>query len=622
MELTVPSEDDLTLAAGFPAGDRERWRSLAAGVLKKAGAGELSGEEAESRLSTRLEEGVRTLPLYTAENAPAGGAGFPGAAPFLRGGRPEGQLMGGWEIRQHHVEPVAARLNEALRTDLELGVAALWVAVGAGGVPVAELPEALDGVLLDLAPVVLDAGAGYAEAARAFLALLDARGVAPEAALGVLGADPLGVWARTGERVASDDAVALAVECARGYPGVRALVVDGTPFHEAGGSAGQELGCALAVGVAYVRALVDGGLSVEEALGQLEFRYAVDADQFLGIAKLRAARWLWGRVAEVCGAGGEAGAQRQHAVTSRVMMARRDPWVNMLRTTVAGLAAGVGGADAVTVLPFDEGLGLSDPFARRIARNTSVILVEESHLGRVVDPAGGSWYVESLTRELAEAGWSWFREIEAAGGMAAALGSGLVEERIAGTWRERSRRLATRREPVTGVSEFPLLDEEPVVRKPAPARAGGGLPSVRRDDAFEALRARSDAHLAATGRRPRVFLATLGPVAAHTGRATFAANLFQAGGIEPVRPEGPVEAGTVAGVFADSGASVACLCGADAGYAEDAAEVAGALAAAGARRVYLAGRLPERPDGVDELVFAGGDAVAVLQTALETMGVA
>ncbi|MCZ9342313.1 methylmalonyl-CoA mutase family protein, partial [Streptomyces sp. TRM76130] len=294
--------------------------------------------------------------------------------------------------------------------------------------------------------------------------------------------------------------------------------------HEAGGSAAQELGCSLATGVAYLRGLTDAGLGVEQALGRMEFRYAATADQFLTIAKLRAARRLWARVAEVCGAP-RAGAQLQHAVTSPVMMTRRDPWVNMLRTTVAALAAGVGGADAVTVLPFDDALGQPDAFARRIARNTSTILIEESHLSQVIDPAGGSWYVERLTDELAHAAWGFFQEIERGGGQAACLRSGLVGDRLAATWAARGAKLATRREPVTGVSEFPHLAEEPVVREPAPEPPSGGLPRVRRDEAFEALRARSDAHLAATGARPRIYLAALGPAAAHTARLSFAANL-------------------------------------------------------------------------------------------------
>ncbi|MGW2119461.1 methylmalonyl-CoA mutase family protein, partial [Streptomyces zhihengii] len=408
---------------------------------------------------------------------------------------------------------------------------------------------------------------------------------------------------------------------------LRAVVVDALPYHEAGGSAAQELGCSLATGVAWLRELTAAGLDAEAAAGQLEFRYAASADQFLTIAKLRAARRLWSRVAEVSGVTGGAAAQVQHAVTSSVMMTRRDPWVNMLRTTVASMAAGVGGADSVTVLPFDHALGLPDAFARRIARNTSTILMEESHLGRVVDPAGGSWYVERLTEELAQAAWAWFQEIEGAGGQAAALRGGLVADRIGATWQARSRKLATRREPVTGVSEFPLLAEAPVVRDAAPARPGGGLPVVRRDEAFEALRSRSDAHLAATGSRPKVFVAALGPAAAHTARAGFAANLFQAGGIEPVHDPVTVDASSAAAAFAASGARVACVCSSDALYAEQAAPVAEALKAAGAERVFLAGRPGDLREtyekaGVDEFVVAGGDAVAVLGSVLDRIGVA
>jgi methylmalonyl-CoA mutase len=308
------------------------------------------------------------------------------------------------------------------------------------------------------------------------------------------------------------------------------------------------------------------------------------------------------------------------------MTTRRDPWVNMLRTTVACMAAGVGGADAVTVLPFDEALGLPDAAARRLARNTSLILMAESHLARVIDPAGGSWYVERLTDELSRAAWAWFQEIERAGGQAAGLSSGLVGRRLAASWEERSRGLAKRREPITGVSEFPNLDEAPLTREAAPPAPGGGLPKVRRDEAFERLRARSDGHLAATGVRPRAFLAAMGPAAEHGARAAFAANLFRAAGIEPVQDPESVDAGTAAEAFAASGATVACLCASDARYADEAESVATALASAGAAWVVLAGRPGERQDaydaaGVDEFVFAGCDAVAFLSSVLDSIGV-
>uniref|UniRef100_A0AAU2W2G1 Methylmalonyl-CoA mutase small subunit n=1 Tax=Streptomyces sp. NBC_00008 TaxID=2903610 RepID=A0AAU2W2G1_9ACTN len=619
--MTVLPADGLSLAAEFPDPAHEQWQSLVEGVLRKSGK-DVSGSAAEEALSTTVEDGLITRPLYTSrDDAPD--AGLPGFAPFTRGGKPAGNTAGGWGVRQRHTTPDPARLNEAVLADLENGVTSLWLTVGdvGGGVPVSGLARALDGVLLDLAPIVLDAGSELDAAATELLRLYAERGVPPQTARGSLGADPLGQSARSGAAPEPAAAVRWALRCAREYPGLRALTVDAMPYHEAGGSAAQELGSSLATGVAYLRALTEAGLGVEEACAQLEFRYAATADQFLTIAKLRAARRLWARVAEVCGAA-RAGAQRQHAVTSPVMMTRRDPWVNMLRTTLACLGAGVGGADTVTVLPFDHALGLPDAFARRIARNTSTILVEESHLARVIDPAGGSWYVERLTDELAESAWAFFQEIERAGGQAAALESGMVAERLAATWAARKKNLARRKEPITGVSEFPQLAERPVEREAAPSTAArGGLPVVRRDEAFEELRSRSDAHLAATGRRPRVFVAALGPAAAHTARASFAANVFQAGGIEPVHEPVQVDASSVAAAFAAAGTDVACLCSSDALYAEQAGEVAAALVSAGARRVYLAGR-PGDYTGVDEYVFAGCDVVAVLSSVLDRMGVA
>ncbi|MFC9842166.1 methylmalonyl-CoA mutase family protein [Streptomyces sp. NPDC060223] len=601
--MTVLPNDGLSLAAEFPSASHEQWQSLVEGVLRKSGK-DVSGAAAEAALSTPLEDGLTTRPLYTAHDE-APDPGFPGFAPFVRGGRPGGSTVSGWDVRQQHSSPDSA----AVLGDLENGVSSLWLLVGENGIPVSSLARTLDGVYLDLAPVALDAGREVEPAARELLRLYEERGVAKEAAHGSLGADPLGHEARTGEALDFAPAATLARLCAEEYPGLRALTVDALPFHEAGGSAAQELGASLATGVAYLRALTEAGLTAEQAGGQLVFRYAATADQFLTIAKLRAARLLWARVAEVCGAPG-AGAQVQHAVTSPVMMSRRDPWVNMLRTTVATLAAGVGGADAVTVLPFDHALGLPDAFARRIARNTSTILVEESHLARVIDPAGGSWYVERLTDELAHAGWEFFQWIERIGGQASALRSGRLGQDLANTWAARSAKLAKRREPITGVSEFPNLAERLVEREPAPEPPTGGLPRVRRDEAYEVLRARSDAHLAATGTRPRVYLAAIGPAAAHTARTTFAANLFQAGGIEAVSE----------GAFEDSGATEVCLCSSDALYEEQAGSTARTLKAAGARHVFLAGR-PGQYTDVDGYVFAGCDAVAVLSATLDRMGV-
>ncbi|WP_285693893.1 methylmalonyl-CoA mutase subunit beta [Actinomadura sp. NBRC 104412] len=614
--MTVPP-DELELAADFPPAERDRWREMVRGVLRRSGAAseDTPLEEIERLLSRDSYDGVPVAPLYTRDDAVPG---RPGLAPYLRRVRPEGEGLAGWDVRQRHAHPDPAVTREAILADLENGATSLWLHLGETGVPVAALTEVLRGVHLDLAPVVLDAGPHTKEAAESLLTLIGERGHA-QRALGNLGADPLGLQARTGGPLdgrAMDEAAALAVRCAREFPGLRAITVDATPYHDAGGADAEELGAAVAAGVAYLRVLTGAGLSVDEAFGQIEFRLAVNAGQFPSIAKLRAARRLWARVAEVCAGPGGQGDRtaRLHAVTSSAMMTRHDPWVNILRTTVAAFAAGVGGADVVTVQPFDTRLGLPDDLARRIARNTQTLLLEESSLARVVDPAGGSWYVERLTEETARAAWDRFTEIEKAGGLAAALESGLVAERIAATWERRRADLARRKAPLTGVSEYPNLAETLPEREPAPrpdAATGGGLPVIRYAQDFEALRDRSDAHAEATGSRPKVYLATLGPIAAHTARSSFAANLFQAGGIETV--DGPPEG------FAGSGTTVACLCSSDALYEEQAADAARTLRQAGAMKVWLAGK--GSYEGVDSRVHAGCDAVAVLETTLDDLGV-
>ncbi|NIH82519.1 methylmalonyl-CoA mutase family protein [Amycolatopsis viridis] len=616
---TPDSPDELALAAEFTAPRRADWQRLVAGVLTKSGVlpEDFDGTP-ESLLTSKTYDGIEIQPLYTADDM-APPAGFPGLPPHVRGARPEGHVGTGWDVRVLHGGADPAEANKAILADLENGATSVWLRVGGDALPPDALADALNEVYLDLAPIVLDPGADYEAAADALLSLFADKNVPDSEVTGTIGADPIALRARTGRPHDIAPAAALAARLAGKHPKLRTLVVNALPYHEAGGSDTQELGAAIAAGVAYLRALTDAGLSVDAAADQLEFRFAATADQFLTVAKLRAARRLWARVCEVAGAGAGRG-MRQHAVTSPAMFTRRDPWVNMLRTTVACFAAGVGGADAVTVLPFDFAIGLPDAFSRRIARNTQSILLEESKLSGVIDPAGGSWYVENLTDALANAAWREFTGIEREGGIEAVLDSGALAARLAQTWEKRQQHLATRKDPITGVSEFPDLYEKPVERTPAPSVVDdGGLPRVRYAQAYEALRDRSDAHLAETGERPKVFLATLGPVAAHTARATFAANLLQAGGIEPVNPGAVADTEKLVAAFRDSGAKVACLCGTDKLYAEHATDTAKRLTEAGARRVILAGK-PEYP-GVDTYVHAGCDALAALTGLLDTLGV-
>jgi methylmalonyl-CoA mutase len=345
----------------------------------------------------------------------------------------------------------------------------------------------------------------------------------------------------------------------------------------------------MAAAARVLRVLEGADIAPARAADLLEFRYAATDEQFLTIAKLRAARLLWSRLLELCEA--PATQQRQHAVTSRPMMSRYDPWVNMLRTTVAAFSATVGGADAVTVQPFDRPLGRPDAFGRRIARNQMALLVDEAHVGAVTDPAGGAWAVERLTHDLAAAGWQFLQALETGASLDDAMSASVAE---------RDRQVATRRRPITGLTEFPDLAET------LPQRAGAPDDVRRHGAAFEALRDER----ATTP----VFLATMGPVAAHTARATFATNLLAAGGVG-VEPAGPTQdADEVLAAYA--GHPVVCLAGPDTAYADWGAELASALRAAGARHVIVAGK-PR--DWADDSCALGLDALAFLRRTREAL---
>lgn len=610
--------------ASEPVPDYAAWRKGVAGVLAKArrvDAAELP-EEPEKLLAEQTYDGLTIAPLYTRRDERPE-LPLPGEYPFVRGRDATRDVHRGWYVSAFIGAADGAAANREMLAALDNGISALWLGVGERGVPVAELPAALSGLLFELAPLTLAAGEAVSAAAEQVFALLDEYQVADRTGVRVaLGAAPLtSRFAGTAD-IELAEAITLAAQAVQRPETVRAITVDGTVFHDAGASDAQELGAAVAAGLAYLRALAEGE-DIADAFEQLEFRFAATDDQFATIAKFRAARQLWARVAHVCGAPAF-GDSPQHAVTSAAMMTQRDPWVNMLRTTLAAFGAGVGGADTVTVLPFDSALppgelGVSKSFADRMARNTQLLLLEESHLGHVQDPGAGSWYIEDLTAALAAKAWEFMQELEAAGGYLAALDSGLLAGQIAATRSARDADVAHRKTAVTGVNEFPNLAEQPLSEA---ARQPGQV--VRYGAAFEALRDRSDAYLAATGARPRALLVPLGTVAEHNVRVTFIANLLASGGIASINP-GPLEATGIGTAATESGATIAVLCGSDKRYAELAGPAVEQLRAAGIETVLLAGAEKavaglsgvQRPDGY---LAARIDAVAALSDLLEKVG--
>ncbi len=561
--------ESLSLETG-PAHARDEWEAAAAAVLRKSGriGPDAPDSDVVGKLTRRTLDGIAITPL-----------GTPGAV-STTAGRPG--RSGAWHNCPQFGDPDAGTTHEQIVTDLENGATALWLRLGRYGVATGELARALDGVLLDIAPVVIE-GSDQLAAARAFASLATGRTLAAGTTLGV---DPIGADSSSDDILA---AAALAADL-----GCSALVADGTVVHDRGASDAQELGYVLAAATQYLRALVAGGHGVDEAAALISFRVAATDEQFPTIAKLRALRRLWSRVLEL--SDGSALPTSVHAVTSRPMMSKYDPWVNMLRTCVAAFAAGVGGADLVTVLPFDQPLGLPDAFARRIARNTSSLLVEESHVAMVTDPAGGSHVVEQLTDDLAVAAWAEFGRIEQ-------TGFGDLDERIAVVVAEREKQIANRKRPLTGLSEFPNLHESLPERASYPE----GTPVVTRyGHAFEALRDEPATQ--------QVYLATMGTVAAHTARATFASNLFAAGGIDVVNEGAHEDVDAVLGHY--RGESVVCLTGSDPAYAEWGTELANRLREAGAQWVIVAGKPLE---GCDDNCAMGIDALDFLNRTREKL---
>jgi methylmalonyl-CoA mutase len=613
---------------------RARWRTAVAGVLAKStkrDASEIAalGPEPEGMLETSTYEGFAIRALYTALDELAEPP-LPGEWPYLRGGDPLRDVKSGWKVAEAipagHVAGVAAEeVNAAVLGALAEGASALLIRVGESGVAPEQLGKVLEGVYLSMAPIVLDAGAEYRAAFDVVQELVAEVEPDQRATVSIdLGADPL--VAALSDRPAPPmrEVVAVAKQVA-GDHGVRAITVDGPAFHNLGANATWELAGSIAAAVSYLRVLTESGISVGDALRQVSFRLAADDDQFLNIAKMRALRQLWARVAEVVGEP-EGGAAVLHAETSLPMMTQRDPWVNMLRTTLAAFGAGVGGADTVLVYPFDVAIpggfpGMATSFARRMARNVQLLLLEESHVGRVLDPAGGSWFVEDLTEQLAQQAWERFQAVEQHGGFIEA--HDFVVEQIGDVAARRIDDVAHRRTAVTGVNEYPNLGEPALPQNDSlhSPLAAGKL--VRYAVEFEALRDRSDVYLDRTGSRPRVLLLPLGPLAEYNIRTSFAANLLASGGIEAVNP-GTVEADGVEKAVGDAGSpTVAVICGTDNRYGSAAAAVVEAARRAGVDHVCLAGphkAVADAEHQPDEFLTAKINAVEALSGLLNRLG--
>lgn len=678
---------------------------------KKTVEAELKGVPFEKKLVTRTPEGVALQPLYTrADLAQVPHLeSRPGEAPFLRGTRSLGYKQASWEVAQEIAADDAAQFNTALLGDLMHGqnsvvlVADLATRSGqdadaavsccsccgaSRGLSISDTKDfaaALANVDISAVPVHLKAGADARALGALYLAYVHERKVKGKDLTGSLTADPLGEWARAGKLNAKLDALYDGLadwsKYAAGHaPHLRTVGVSACQWLEAGGNATQELAFAIAAAVEYLRALQARGIAPAEAAERFAFNFSIGAHFFTEVSKFRAFRLLWARVLSAFNAEKAASKSFVQARTSLYNKTLTDPHVNLLRVTTEALSAVLGGTDALHIGPFDEVTRSTDDFSRRIARNVHTLLAEEFSFTQTADPAGGSWYIEKLTDELARKAWALFQDIEKKGGFAAALRSGEPQKLVAASAADKADGVAKRRTGLVGTNLFPNLKEKPLVRKPADeavkaahanalkarrpsaapaatadiaaliAAAGKGttlgqlsvavlgapqavetieaLHSTRASAVVEELRAASDAFAKSTGSRPKVFLAKMGPVLQHKARADFSAGFFAVGGFEPIAKQSFETPEAAAQAAAASGASIAVLCSTDDTYPTLVPAFAKAVKAAKPGVVVVLAGLPAdkavveqfKKDGIDEFIHVRANVLELLAKLLKQIG--
>lgn len=670
--MKSPTETDL-LREDFPPSSYDEWRAAAEALLK--------GAPFEKRMIARSPEGLTIQPIYRAEDAAAvsRGASLPGSGDFARGARPEGYLAEPWEVAQELSEAEPRAFNKTLLDELGRGQTAVNAIVDLDGSVeglrlrnASDLAAAFEGVEPTAVSLHFQAGLSGIAVQAALLAWLEGEGVSFESIRGSQNIDPVGVLAATGKLPASLDALLDELSCLAKYnasrmPGFSAVGVDAFPYHNAGATAVEELAAALATGTFYLRQLTARGVPIHDAARQIRFTLPVGGDFFMEVAKFRAARRLWSRIVRSLGGSEQASAMKIHARTGLFNKTRRDPYVNLLRASTEALSAALGGVDSFCVGAFDETLREPSAFARRIARNTQIILQEECNLREVVDPAGGCWYVESLADALGREVWKAFQGIEKEGGIVPSLQSGALQARVSKKLKERRRQLGERRASLIGTNKYPNLSEDKLeesasrkrnkesdtksdsipfpialdadaLPKLARAAASGAsltailaslrtetragetcepLPATRLAAEYEALRDAAEALQAKTGHGPKIFLANLGPLRRHKARADFTRDFFAVGGFDIVASPGLESAEAAADAVAASEAPIAVICGHDDDYA---ARLLDTLRAIRARvpsvKLVLAGAPGEREAeyraaGLDDFISIKSDNYGV-----------
>ncbi len=674
------TNNPLSLASEFPQAEYEDWLTL----IEKQATGTTSYE----KLVSETYDAITIRPLY--DNLTQHCA-TPGNFPYTRS---TDQKINTWAIAQQYAHPDIVHSNALILDDLSKGVTHIRLLMSANNCNAKatesdnrasskglecygldDLDSLLQGVKLEWVPTEIHAGGSFLEYATAFMALCNRRSVDCEKIDTAFNADPVSVFADSGNLPANSRAMLrrlaiLAESCSKQYPKVRAAGVSGAVFHNAGASQAQEIGIMLAAGVAYIRAMTAHGIDINTACTQIRFRMTVDAEYFQSIAKFRSIRELWAQICQHCGANEHACKIDLHGETSFRMQSKRDPWVNILRTTVASCAAAIGGAKSITCLPLDQAMGHPSKLARRISRNTQLLLQDESAIHQIIDPIGGSYFIEDYTEKLSEKAWEFFQKIESKGGIFNSLQDGSLQSDITEIRERRIHAIETRRQPLTGVTEFADLFETELITDPADiqkirkntlARTDQSTPAPtlesdnpdittmvealeegvstpglseqikghkhhctqlkadRLASQFEALRESSDVYFSKHGVRPAVFVITIGSSDQYSSRLGYIKNFFAAGGIDinPYKTTADME--VTARSWQNSALPIVVLCSNDENYERLGIDIVKSLRNANAQHLYLAGSI--LPNLIDVHLSAGCKALDILKKSQKILGV-
>lgn len=625
---------DLNLRQEFPLPSFEEWKAAVVETLK--------GADFDKAMKTRTDEGITLEPIYRKEDITELPflRNIPGTSPYLRGSDPHRFLAEGWLNAQSHSEADTTKLNAEILSELQLGLTAVNLRLehndGGSGVKIASIQDLraiLKGVDLQAAPLFMQLDVCESEILAWFEQYARETGINLAGLEAGIGLDPTGEFARKGYLEYSlDELWQKVLDCVHWgiakAPRNRLLSVDATVYGAAGASSVQELGFALSTAIGYIQGLQQSGPQIDAIAPLFQVKLSLGSNFFMEIAKIRAFRLLWAEMIQAFGGNKKSQKIWIHGQTSTFNKTLYDAYVNVLRASTEGFAGVIGGVDSLEIGCFDALIAPESDFSRRIARNQQIILKEEAHFGKVIDPAGGCYYIERLTSELAGKAWSLMQELEAAGGMIRSLRAGKVHELVAAVARNRIDAVHKRKSIFVGVNMYANPDEKSSV-PPAEIQSqrvtkaveldAGALPKLRVVQELEQLRGKIEAG----GKNTKILLLNMGELAEYKARADFSLGFFQAGGFEVLNPSGFTSAQEAAQAARESDAAAFCICSTDENYTKLVPEICALLSG---KTLILAGYPADMAEaykqaGIKLFIHLRADLHATLRELAQLTGV-